>query len=102
MNRPSDVPLALPAFTADPSSSHTASATPCNSAPVLCAPVVHIQAQFVAALRAALKPCAAPALAVCGGTLATTFLSAGLAAGDGAVMRRLMDLLVAPLQVCGH
>lgn len=57
------------------------------------------QAQFVAALRAALKPGAAPALAVCGGTLATTFLSAGLAAGDGAVMRRLMDLLVAPLQV---
>lgn len=55
----------------------------------------------MAALRAALKPGAAPALAVCGGTLATTFLSAGLAAGDGAVMRRLMDLLVAPLQVRG-
>jgi hypothetical protein len=60
---------------------------------------VCLQAQFVAALRAALKPGAAPALAVCGGTLATSFLSAGLAAGDGAVMRRLMDLLVAPLQV---
>lgn len=59
-----------------------------------------LQAQFVAALRAALKPGAAPALAVCGGALATTFLSAGLAAGDGAVMKRLMDLLVAPLQVC--
>lgn len=58
------------------------------------------QAQFVAALRAALKPGTAPALAVCGGMLATSFLSAGLAAGDGAVMRRLMDLLVAPLQVC--
>lgn len=67
----------------------------CCVCPALCAP----QAQFVAALRAALKPGAAPALAVCGGTLATSFLSAGLAAGDGAVMRRLMDLLVAPLQV---
>ncbi|KAF8072444.1 hypothetical protein HT031_000103 [Scenedesmus sp. PABB004] len=56
------------------------------------------QAQFVAALRAALAPGAAPALAVAGGALATSFLGAGLAAGDGAVMRRLMGLLAAPLQ----
>ena len=39
----------------------------------------------------------APALAVAGGALATSFLGAGLAAGDGAVMKRLMELLAAPL-----
>lgn len=55
------------------------------------------QAQFVSALRAALVPNALPALSVAGGALATTFLGSGLAGGDGAVMRRLMDLLIAPL-----
>ena len=55
------------------------------------------QAQLVSALRAALAPGAPPALSVAGGALATAFVGAGLAANDGAVTRRLLDLLVAPL-----
>ncbi|GFR48876.1 hypothetical protein Agub_g10725 [Astrephomene gubernaculifera] len=38
-----------------------------------------------------------PLLQIAGGALATCFLESGLAAGDAVVMRRLMDLLSAPL-----
>lgn len=55
------------------------------------------QAQFVSVLRTALAPGGAPMLSVSGGSLSTMFLETGLAAGDAVVMRRLIDLLVAPL-----
>ncbi|MEW5307721.1 MAG: hypothetical protein WDW36_010098 [Sanguina aurantia] len=55
------------------------------------------QAQLVSSLRAALSPTAPPTLAIAGGTLATTFLESGLAAGDSQVMKRLMELLTSPL-----
>ncbi len=57
----------------------------------------HRAPQFVSALRAALRPGSPPALSVAGGALATAFIGAGLAANDGAVMHRLLGLLVAPL-----
>ncbi|KAG2435720.1 hypothetical protein HXX76_006917 [Chlamydomonas incerta] len=45
----------------------------------------------------AADPVQHPLLQIAGGVLATTFLESGLAAGDAVVMRRLMELLSAPL-----
>ncbi|GFH23582.1 HEAT repeat-containing 5B isoform X2 [Haematococcus lacustris] len=55
------------------------------------------QAQLVSALRTALAPGSAPTLLTAGWRLSTCFLASGLTAGDGVVLRRLLELLVSPL-----
>ncbi|GAX74410.1 hypothetical protein CEUSTIGMA_g1858.t1 [Chlamydomonas eustigma] len=55
------------------------------------------QAQLVSTLRSSLQPGVHPELATAGGSLASTLLGSRVVAGDHQVMRRLMDLLTAPL-----
>ena len=55
------------------------------------------QAQFVSALRSSLAAGPAPSLAAAGASLAAVFLDTGLAIGDAVVLKRLMNLLVDPL-----
>jgi hypothetical protein len=56
------------------------------------------QAQLVSAIRLALAPEAAPGLQTTGCTLVACFLEAGLDGGDPVVVRRMMNLLLRPLQ----
>ena len=50
--------------------------------------------------RASLSGSASPTLQAAGASLAASFLEAGLAGGDAAVLDRLMALLAAPLAPC--